>query len=95
MQNNLSIFHKIDIIKFLFYLIEYIYFIVAVENGGSKSRNVQPMNKGLPKPWPYFPASLLYFLLIGYNCVIMGVCLEVQDFSINFFVILINFHFAH
>ena len=24
----------------------------------------------------------------------MGVCLEVPDFSINFFVILINFHFA-
>ena len=25
----------------------------------------------------------------------MGVCLEVPDFSINFFVILIHFHFAH
>ena len=25
----------------------------------------------------------------------MGVCLEVQDFSINCFVILIHFHFAH
>ena len=46
-------------------MIEYIYFIVAVENGGSESRNVQPMNKGLPEPWPYFPASLLYFLLLN------------------------------
>ena len=55
-QLFLSIYH------FLQFLIEYIYFIVAVENGGSKNRrNIQPMNKGLPKPWPYFPASLLYF----------------------------------
>ena len=23
------------------------------------------MNKGLPKPWPYFPTSLLYFLLLN------------------------------
>ena len=35
-----------------------------------------------------------YINIFGYNCVIMGVCLEVPDFSINFFVILINFHFA-
>ena len=34
--------------------------------------------------------------IFGYNnnCVIMGVCLDVPDFSINCFVILINFHFA-
>ena len=58
--NVLSIFY-VDLL-FLQFWIEYIYFIVAVENAGSKSRNVQPMNKGLPKLWPYFPASLLYFL---------------------------------
>ena len=32
--------------------------------------------------------------IFGNNCVIVGVCLEVPDLSINFFVILINFHFA-
>ena len=33
--------------------------------------------------------------IFGYNCVTMGVCLELSDYSINCFVILINFHFAH
>ena len=36
-----------------------------------------------------------YLDIFGYNCVIMAVCLEVPEFSINYFVILINFHFAH
>ena len=35
------IFVNLSLLQFL---IEYIYFIVAVENGGSESRNVQPMN---------------------------------------------------
>ena len=29
-----------------------------------------------------------------YNCVILGFCLEVPDYSINCFVILVHFHFA-
>ena len=34
--------------------------------------------------------------IFGYNnCVIMGDCLEVPDFSINCSVIFIHFHFAH
>ena len=33
--------------------------------------------------------------IFGYNCEIMGVCLEVPDYSINCFVILVHFHFAH
>ena len=65
-------------IIFLQFLNEYIYFIFAAENGGSKSRNVQPMNKGLLKPWHYFPASLLYFSLLNSSSGEIFVYLETE-----------------
>ena len=36
-----------------------------------------------------------YIYIFRYNCAIMGVCLEATYFSINCFVILINFHLVY
>ena len=41
------------------------------------------MNKGLPKPWPYFPASLLYFLLLNSSSGKIFVYLNINYYYCN------------